>query len=297
MDKVILNNGVEVPALCFGPGIMCRGRKTPHGFLQKCKNHIEFRILERRYYEAVLSAFKCGLRFVDYSAAYGREDLISKAIRNSGIDRKEFILTTRITNGAQLKGNVREAFFQSLKRYGVDYIDVLMFHWPVTDVYVDTFKEMIKLRDEGYVRTLAVANCHKHHLERIINETGVVPSINQVEIHPLFSQKKLISDCQDLGITMEAYTPLSRFDERMTRLPLLKNIAAKYHKSLSQIILRWHYQNGVIPVFRSLNPERQRENVGIFDFELAPTDMQSIDSININSRLRYDPDNCDFSIL
>ena len=96
---------------------------------------------------------------------------------------------------------------------------------------------------------------------------------------------------------MEAYTPLARFDERMIRLPLLKNIAAKYHKSLSQIILRWHYQNGVIPVFRSLNPERQRENIDIFDFELAPTDMQSIDSININSRLRYDPDNCDFSIL
>ena len=100
-----------------------------------------------------------------------------------------------------------------------------------------------------------------------------------------------------MGITMEAYTPLARFDERMTRLPLLKNMAAKYNKSISQIILRWHYQNGVIPVFRSLNSSRQKENIDIFDFELTADDIKAIDGININSRLRYDPDNCDFSIL
>lgn len=297
MDKVKLNNGIEVPALCFGPGIMCRGRKAPHNFIQRVNNYVGARLLERRYYEGILSAIDNGLRFIDYSAAYGREDLISKAIRKSGIDRKEFVLTTRITNRAQMNGKVREVFFQSLKRYGVDYIDVLMFHWPVTDKYVDTFREMIRLKEEGFVRTLAVANCHKHHLDRIIKETGVVPAINQVEIHPLFSQKKLISECKKMGITMEAYTPLARFDERMTRLPLLKNMAAKYNKSISQIILRWHYQNGVIPVFRSLNSSRQRENIDIFDFELTADDIKAIDGININSRLRYDPDNCDFSIL
>lgn len=297
MDKVKLNNGIEVPALCFGPGIMCRGRKAPHNFIQRVNNYVGTRLLEHRYYEGILSAIDNGLRFIDYSAAYGREDLISKAIRKSGIDRKEFVLTTRITNRAQMNGKVREVFFQSLKRYGVDYIDVLMFHWPVTDKYVDTFREMIKLKEEGFVRTLAVANCHKHHLDRIIKETGVVPAINQVEIHPLFSQKTLISECKNMGITMEAYTPLARFDERMTRLPLLKNMAAKYNKSISQIILRWHYQNGVIPVFRSLNSSRQRENIDIFDFELTADDIKAIDGININSRLRYDPDNCDFSIL
>lgn len=297
MDKVNLNNGIEVPALCFGPGIMCRGRKAPHNFIQRVNNYVWTRLLERRYYEGILSAIDNGLRFIDYSAAYGREDLISKAIRKSGIDRKEFVLTTRITNRAQMNGKVREVFFQSLKRYGVDYIDVLMFHWPVTDKYVDTFREMIKLKEEGFVRTLAVANCHKHHLDRIIKETGVVPAINQVEIHPLFSQKTLISECKNMGITMEAYTPLARFDERMTRLPLLKKMAAKYNKSISQIILRWHYQNGVIPVFRSLNSSRQRENIDIFDFELTADDIKAIDGININSRLRYDPDNCDFSIL
>lgn len=297
MDKVKLNNGIEVPALCFGPGIMCRGRKAPHNFIQRVNNYVGTRLLEHKYYEGILSAIDNGLRFIDYSAAYGREDLISKAIRKSGIDRKEFVLTTRITNRAQMNGKVREVFFQSLKRYGVDYIDVLMFHWPVTDKYVDTFREMIKLKEEGFVRTLAVANCHKHHLDRIIKETGVVPAINQVEIHPLFSQKTLISECKNMGITMEAYTPLARFDERMTRLPLLKNMAAKYNKSISQIILRWHYQNGVIPVFRSLNSSRQRENIDIFDFELTADDIKAIDGININSRLRYDPDNCDFSIL
>lgn len=184
-----------------------------------------------------------------------------------------------------------------LQGMGVDYVDMLMFHWPVTDLYIDTWKEMVQLYKEGYCKCLGVANCHKHHIEELMKAADVIPSINQFEVHPLFTQKDLIGYCWSKGIQVEAYTAIARFDDRLMRLPLLKNIAQKYHKTVVQVILRWHVQTGVIPLVRSLNKNRQLENVSIFDFELTSNEMKAIDAININSRLRYDPDNCDFSIL
>lgn len=172
-----------------------------------------------------------------------------------------------------------------------------MFHWPVTEKFVDTWKLMVELQQEGICKSLGISNCHQHHIELLLKETDVVPAINQVEIHPLFTQKSLISYCKEHNIVCEAYTPLARLDERLVRLPLLKELSLKYGKTLTQLILRWHIQNGVIPVFRSLNAKRQKENFNIFDFEISENDMKKIDAININSRLRYDPDNCDFTIL
>jgi diketogulonate reductase-like aldo/keto reductase len=121
--------------------------------------------------------------------------------------------------------------------------------------------------------------------------------VAQFEIHPLFTQKPLIAYYKQLGIQVEAYTPIARYDDRLVRLPLLRRLEEKYHKTFVQIILRWHIQNGVVPLVRSLSKEHQQENFDVFDFELAQEDMAQIDGININSRLRYDPDNCDFSIL
>ena len=297
MEYFELNDNIKVPALCFGPGIMTRGISAPKNVIGKITSRFKLMQLQKEYTEANSSAFLAGARFIDYSATYGREDLIAKAMQKAGINRKDCILTTRVSNPSQVKGNVREVVLKSIERFNTDYIDLLMFHWPVTDHYVDTWKEMIQMKEEGICRTIGVANCHEHHIETLIAETGVAPSINQVEVHPLFSQKPLIEYCKSKGIVVEAYTPLARMDERMTRLPLLKNMAKKYNKTISQLILRWHIQNGVIPVFRSMNANRQKENFNIFDFTLSPEDMRAIDSININSRLRYDPDNCDFSIL
>lgn len=297
MEFFKLNTGDSVPALCFGPGMLTRGMKNSNSFCGKVKNKFIYLNKEYAYRKAIISAMKCGYRFIDYSATYGREDLIASAIKKTGLERQEFWLTTRISNAAQYSGKVRESFFQSLKRYNSDYIDVLMFHWPVTSHYLDTWREMLKLKEEGYCRILGVANCHSHHLDFLIKETGIVPSINQIEVHPLFTQKPLLSYCKKNNIVVEAYTPLARFDDRLIRLPLLKRIALKYRKTIPQIILRWHIQNGIIPVFRSMNYQRQQENYNIFDFELTNNEIQQIDSININSRLRYDPDNCDFTIL
>lgn len=294
IHSIKLRNGNILPSICFGPGILTRKMNfSTNVFIKK----IQFYLLEKNYCNAVQSCIEAGVRFIDYSIAYGREDLIAKALKESHISRKDISLTTRVSNHNQTAGNIRDCVLRSIERFHTDYIDLLMFHWPVPNYYVDTWKEIIKLRDEGICRNIGVANCHQHHIEELIGKTGVIPDINQVEIHPLFSQKELVKYCQDKGIQMEAYTPLARMDERMCKLPLMKGICKKYNKSISQIVLRWHVQNGVIPVFRSLNANRQKENLNIFDFELSEEDMSAIDAININSRLRYDPDNCDFSIL
>lgn len=288
---------MQVPCICFGPGILTRGVKSVDTISQKILFKINYYIKERHFVESLHAAVEAGCRFIDYSAAYGREDLIGKAIRSSSINRSDFVLTTRITNKAQFEGTVKDCFYRSLERYGMDYIDLLMFHWPVTGKYVDTWKQMLELQGEGLCRIIGVANCNIHHLEDIILETGVIPSINQVEMHPLFSQKGLLGYALQKGIILEAYTSLARMDERLYRLPKMKDLSKKYNKTIVQLILRWHIQNGVIPVFRSLNKQRLFENLNIFDFTLSAEDMLLIDSVNINSRLRYDPDNCDFSIL
>lgn len=289
-----LRNGNILPCLCFGPGIMTRKKNLSR--FPVIREFQRFNI-ENEYYNAIRLCIEAGARFIDYSIAYEREDIVAKAIKHSQIERKNIYLTTRISNRNQETCNIRDCVLSSIDRYRTDYVDLLMFHWPIPDYFVNTWREIIKLRDEGVCRNIGVANCHQHHIEELINKTGVVPDINQVEVHPLFSQKNLVKYCQNLGIQVEAYTPLARMDERMCRLPLMKRMCKKYNKSISQIVLRWHIQNGIIPVFRSLNATRQKENLDIFDFVLSQEDMAAIDAININSRLRYDPDNCDFSIL
>ena len=206
-------------------------------------------------------------------------------------------MTTRVSNKEQLNGNIKECLYKQLKGFGTDYVDLFMFHWPVTGVYLETWGKMVELYKQGYCKAIGVANCHQHHLEEIFKISDVIPAINQIEVHPLFTQKPLIEFCKSKGIIVEAYTSIARFDDRLVRLPKLKKIANKYNKTIVQIILRWHIQNGLIPIVRSLNKKRQLENITIFDFKLTKEEMDSIDSININSRLRYDPDNCDFSIL
>lgn len=300
-----LNNDIEIPSIGNGPMIVgydakryFKNNNRIGRFVTKVYNKLYGRRkLERDYISSVAHSFQVGFTLLDYSSAYGDGHLIGQAIQKSGIDRKDLFLTTRISNAAQREGKIRECLMNQLKGFGTDYVDLLMFHWPVTECYLDTWKEMVKLYNEGYCRALGVANCHQHHLEEIFKVSDVVPQVNQFEVHPLFTQKPLIAYCKERNIQVEAYTAIARMDDRLVRLPLLNNIAKKYNKSIVQVVLRWHIQNGVIPLVRSLNPKRQLENISIFDFELSTEEMAAIDGININSRLRYDPDNCDFSIL
>ena len=293
----------NIPLVGFGPGIAGYSPKMQKKhtgiwrYYYGVVNRIKLRLVWQNYIASVTNALNLGYRLIDYSSAYGDGILLQKAIEKSGVKREDLFITTRVSNRAQREGRVREEFMNFLHNMNLEYVDLLQFHWPVTDLYLGTWREMEKLYEEGYVKHLGVANCHQHHLEEIFRICKHRPEVGQFEIHPLFTQKPLIQYYKDNAIVVEAYTPIARYDDRLVRLPLLKKLEKKYNKTFVQIILRWHVQNGVIPLVRSMSKEHQLENFSIFDFELSQEDMSAIDAININSRLRYDPDNCDFSIL
>jgi len=284
----------------FGPGIMRRygnAMRIPRFMRGGVASRLFSKFDRIKFEKSIVYGLKNGFRWIDYSCAYGNGKLLGNAIKKSGIPREQLVITTRVTNNAQYNYRVREEFLDFLNNAGLEYIDILQFHWPVTGYYEDTWKEMEKLYEEGYVKHLGVANCHEHHLEEIYKICKHKPEVGQFEIHPLFTQKQLIGYYKQHDIQVCAYTPVARNDDRLMRLPLLKKIADKYNKNVTQVVLRWHVQNGIIPIVRALNPEHQIEDLDIFDFELTVDEIIAIDTININSRLRYDPDNCDFSIL
>ena len=250
-----------------------------------------------QYVNAIANSFLAGYRLLDYSASYGDGVLLKKAMNKVGISRGDLIITTRISNKAQFEGGIVEELQKQLAGFETDYIDILMFHWPVTDHYEDTWKKMIEYKQQGLCRTLGVANCNIHHLQKLYDVSGVYPEINQVEVHPLFSQVELRKFCNEKGIVIESYSPTARHDDRLYNPRLLKEMSKKYERSITQLILRWHVQNGLVPVIRSWNPEHLKSDFNIFDFEISSEDMTKIDSLNINSRIRYDPDNCDFHSL
>jgi diketogulonate reductase-like aldo/keto reductase len=304
VPTIALNNGIRIPMIGNGPGILGHSVKYSSNennalyFVKRVYNKLDKKIFrEHGFINAIVSAFQAGFFLFDYSAAYGNEGLIGKAIKRCGIKRERLFLTTRVSNNQQIKGNIRDQFFRTLEAYKTGYIDLYMFHWPVSRVYLNTWKQMESLYKEGYCKAIGVANCHQHHLEALFERAEIIPAINQIEVHPLFTQKPLVNYCNMKKIVVEAYTPIARFDDRLVRLPALQQIAQKYNKSVVQVILRWHIQNGIIPIVRSLNKNRQLENISIIDFELTKDEMKTIDDFNINSRLRYDPDNCDFTIL
>ncbi len=301
LSTIKLNNGVEIPCMGIGPGIIGYANKpslTSNSFLSKLQhkltNRIKYHLARRDYVKSLAHALTLGYRLIDYSFAYGDGSEILDAIKLAGLKREEVFLTSRVSNNQQYNGTVREDFLRSLEKIGLDYIDMFMFHWPVTDHFVNTYKEMERLYKEGYVKVLGVANCHQHHLQDIMDNCEIVPAVDQFEIHPLFTQKPLVEFCHQHGIAVQAYTPLARNDDRLTKNLILQGLAKKYHKSIQQIILRWDIQLQQIPIPRSFNPNRQKQNIDIFDFSLTDEEIRAIDSININSRLRFDPDNLDF---
>ncbi len=296
MEEISLNNGIKIPPVGLGTYNPLSDYVPPKwaGKLLRpfCR---KYQVL--KFIRSTAKAIKMGYRLIDTSTSYGNEKYIKWAIRISGINRKDLFITTRISNQQQWEGNIRKSLTNSLKVLGLTYIDLYMFHWPVPDTFIATWKEMEVLYKEGPVKAIGVANCHQHHLETLLAHASVIPAVNQFEIHPLMSQKQLIAFCKSKGIVVEAYTPIGRNHEKLMGNVILQEISNKYQKTIPQIILRWHYQNGVIPVPRSSNAKRLRQNIFIFDFHLTLDEMEKIDSININLRLRYDPDNCDFTKL
>lgn len=301
-NSFILSNGYKIPVIGTGPGSPIPGRtwewltyipflgRIGNAIIRRINNHIN----KHQWVNSLSESLKIGYRLIDYSSAYGNEQLVKKAIDNSGLKREDVFIISRASNNDQFNSCVRESFMNSLKKIGVDYLDLYMFHWPVTGHFIETYKEIEKLYKEGYVKSIGVCNCHIHHLQEIMDNCEITPMVNEFEVHPLFTQKTLIEFCKNNGIHVIAYTPLARNDDRLQKNLILRGIAKKYNKTIYQVILRWDIQNGLTPIPRSSNKKRNASNYDVFDFELSDEDMRAIDSININSRLRFDPDNLDF---
>lgn len=270
-DTTVLKNGVTMPWLGLGVWKMEDGDTVA---------------------EVVKAAVRQGYRSIDTAAVYQNEIGVGQGIRECGIPREELFITTKVWNGDQGYETTLAAFDESLRKLGLDYVDLYLVHWPVKGKYVDTWRALVHLYKEGKVRAIGVSNFHAHHLKDVIEDSGVVPMVNQVEFHPHLSQKPLLAFCKEHGIQMEAWSPLAQ--GRLTEHPLLKEIGAKYGKSASQVILRWDLQNGVVTIPKTVREERLKENAAIFDFVLSQEEMAAIDGLNIDQRVGSDPDNFNF---
>lgn len=270
-DCTVLSNGVKMPWLGLG--------------VWQAKNGEEV-------INAVKWAIEAGYRSIDTAAAYGNEEGVGKAIKESGVDREKLFITTKLWNADQGYETALKAFDESRERLGLDYIDLYLIHWPVKGKYVDSWRALIKLYNDGLVRAIGVSNFLTHHLEDIISETGVVPMVNQVELHPWLSQKPLLRFCKENNIQLEAYSPLMR--GKFKEIPLLAEIGNKYGKTAAQVVLRWDLQNGIVIIPKSVNQNRIIQNANIFDFELEAEDMEKIDALNRDHRFLPHPDKIDF---
>ncbi|HWR23745.1 MAG TPA: aldo/keto reductase [Feifaniaceae bacterium] len=267
-----LNNGVEIPLLGLGVFQIPQGAKTA---------------------EAVRSALVSGYRHIDTAAIYGNEQDVGAGIRQSGVGREEIFLTTKLWNDDMRKGRMREAFFESLKKLQTDYVDLYLIHWPVAGRYMDSWRVLEELYAEGRVRAIGVSNFHKHHLEDILSIARVTPAVNQIERHPLLSQTPLIQYCEDLGIAIEAYSPLGGTGGTLLNNEVLQKIGKKYGKSPAQTVLRWNVQRGIIALPKSVHAERIQSNAEI-GFILSEADMAAIDALNRDERVNADPDHFNF---
>jgi 2,5-diketo-D-gluconate reductase A len=240
--------------------------------------------------EAVTHALQAGYRHIDTATIYGNEAGVGQAVHAAGLDRSEVFVTTKLWNTDQGHQDAKRALKESLGRLAMDHVDLYLIHWPLAghDRYVETWQAFIELQAEGLTRSIGVSNFQPAHLERLVAETGVTPPINQVELHPQFQQAGLRREHADLGILTEAWSPLGKgkvFDD-----PAVRDIAAAHDKSPAQVVLRWHIQLGNVVIPRSVTPERIRENLDIFDFELSEEQMTALEALDVGERTGPDPD-------
>jgi 2,5-diketo-D-gluconate reductase A len=237
----------------------------------------------------VRTALDLGYRRVDTAALYDNEQEVGAAIRASGLKREEIYVTTKIWNDRHGFDNALEAIDESLARLNIDYVDMLLIHWPSPkqDKYIETWAALEKSLETGRVRGIGVSNFHPEHLTRLLASASVAPAINQVELHPGFSQAEIRAFDAENFIATEAWSPLAR--GKMSEAPAILQAAEQHSKTPAQVILRWHIQLGNLVIPKSSNPDRLAENLDVFDFELTATQMQSIDALENGERIGPDP--------
>ncbi|MGX5697194.1 aldo/keto reductase [Agromyces soli] len=237
-----------------------------------------------------LTAIDAGYRHLDTAAFYDNEAEVGRAVREAPVAREELFVTSKVWKDDNGYDETRRAFDASMRRFGLDVLDLYLIHWPVpsTDRYVETWRALVELQREGRVRSIGVANFHAHHIERIVDETGVAPVVNQVELHPWLPQRELRRFDAGRGILTEAWSPLAR--GRVLGDPVLAAIAAKHGRTPAQIVLRWHIQHGTVVIPKASSPGRLRENLDVFGFALDAADLAAIAALESGERTGRDPD-------
>ena len=231
---------------------------------------------------AIISAAKNGYRLFDTASAYKNEESVGRGIARCGVPRKDLFITTKIWNNAQRLGDVEDSFNRSLERLGLDYVDLYLIHWPVPGCFTNTWKTLEKLQSAGKIKSIGVSNFRIHELELLKSVSDIKPAVNQVEFHPLFNQKELLSYCKSEGIAVQAYAPLAR--GAYLHSQLLLEIGSRYQKTTAQIGLRWLVQQGVSAIPKSTHKDRILENADIFDFSLTEEEMNAINAMDIKQR-------------
>jgi len=238
---------------------------------------------------AVSAALEVGYRLVDTATAYGNEAAVGRAIAASGIARDELFVTTKVANADQGYNSTKDALAASLERLGLDYVDMYMIHWPAAQLgkYIDTYGAIQKMEQENLLRSIGVCNFLEEHLTTISDLTYTNPAVNQIELHPLLNQAELRALHADRGIVTEAYSPLGV--GKLLDNPTLVSIAGAHDKFPAQVAIRWSVQLGNVVIPRSANPERIKENIDVFDFELTDDEMAQIGGLHDGTRFRQDP--------
>lgn len=266
-DSVTFNDGLCIPRLGFGV----------------------YQIAPADTEQAVSTALAAGYRHIDTAALYGNEREVGRAVRASALPREEVYVVTKVWNTSQGYDSTLTAFDASLDRLGLDCLDLYLIHWPAPSrgKFVETFRALAHLRDQGRIRSIGVSNFAPEHLDVLIDGTGIVPVVNQVELHPLFSQAELRDTHARLGIATAAWAPLGR--GRLLTHPVITEVARRRGRTPAQVLIRWHVQLGNIVIPKSVHPERIASNCDVFDFELGSDDMAAISSLDDGTRLGPDP--------
>ena len=242
--------------------------------------------------DAINWSLEAGYRHIDTAAIYGNERGVGSAVRNSGIDRRELFVVSKVWNSDHGYKNTINAFNQSMEKLQLEYLDLYLIHWPKQGRIKETWKALEELYESGRVKAIGVSNFLKHHLTDLLEDVRIVPMVNQMEFHPRLVQQDLLDFCKSKNIQYEAWSPIMK--GRVMEIPLLQELSEKYGKTEVQVVLRWDLQKGVITIPKSSRKDRIISNADIFDFELSAEDIGRIDQLHQGQRTGPDPDNFNF---
>ncbi|MEV1024938.1 aldo/keto reductase [Streptomyces sp. NPDC050264] len=268
VPDITLNNGVKIPQLGFGT----------------------FQIEPDETQETTLAALEAGYRHIDTAQMYGNEKGVGDAVRESGIDRADVFVTSKLDNGAHARDDALKAFDRTMDEVGLDYLDLFLIHWPLPGKgdFVETWKALEEIYRSGRAKAIGVSNFQPHHLRRLLQNSDVVPAVNQIEVHPYLTQDDVRAFGAEHDIATEAWSPIAQ--GKVLDDPTINRIAQSVGKSPAQVTLRWHLQRGDIVFPKSVTQKRILENFDLFGFELSEGDIGEISALNRDERTGFDPD-------